>query len=135
MEDVLLWSLVQNWFGQWFGLLRIDFGQFYGFVTVGDIYQARIHLRCITNVVNNKLAPAKRSDFHYESDITYYLNAVEAAQQLYLAAHQSHLTFLVDSWLKPLATVCMSIITLLLYSDASYVEPLNEESIFDDHSY
>ena len=102
--------------------MRIDLGAAYAYSAISSGYQARTNLRCATNFYNGLLIN-KKSDYAYEDDITYYLNASHAAQDLYLSFHTARLTIF-SRYLWPLAELTLAILTILVYSDAVYVPQL-----------
>ena len=74
-----IWFLLPwNWFGQWFGFLRLDLGQAYSYGALGDISMARTNLRCSANTFSD-LQKYNKADYALETEVDYYLNAVQAS--------------------------------------------------------
>ena len=69
---------------------------------------------------HNGLLLNKKGDYAYEDDIVYYLNAAQAAQDVYLSFHEANMTIFFD-YLWPIGELATAIITILIYQDAVYV--------------
>ena len=75
-----IWFLLPwNWLGQWFGFLRLDLGQAYAYGALGDVSMARTNLRCSANTFSD-LKKYGKADYEMETEVDYYLNAVQATQ-------------------------------------------------------
>ena len=78
INSTFLFLAPWNWFGNWFGLLRVDLADTYAYYGLTKVTRSKGNLECITNTIANMSNPTKKS-YYYFTEINYYINAMKAA--------------------------------------------------------
>ena len=124
MNSTILYLAPWNWFGNWAGLLRIDLGDTYAYYGLTKVTRSKANLDCITNTLDNFSKPTKKS-YYYFSEMQYYLAALKASQDFYLAFHQMDILNIIPIFAaaKEIGQIAMAAIAMSLQVDASEVAP------------
>ena len=124
MNNTLLFLAPWNWFGSWGGLLRLDLGDTYAYYGLTKVTRSKANLDCITNTIEDLSKPTKKS-YYYFSEMQYYLAALKATQDLYLAFHKMDIINIVPVFAaaEAIGQIAMAAMAMSLQVDASEVAP------------
>ena len=86
LNSTFLFLAPWNWFGNWFGFLKADLADTYAYFGLTKVTRSKANLECITNTLVNLTNPTKKS-YYYFTEIQYYINAMKACEDFFLAIH------------------------------------------------